>query len=290
MLYFNYMGPTNNGFGSFGNSAIPSGNGDIILSSTTTDSDPKKKRVLIFSIFILIFVIVLATILVIFGNIKSAEDVSSAYDSYVEFVIFGTDGENAINSETFDIPVDDYALMEQAESQPMDHEEYFSSLYEKLKNFQDNVSNNRTFKDTDLPDILKQQEGFLKFYIFSSQILYSDLIINNYFENTGGLLQNDINEMTAYGDFLPANFLKSLEAYINLRQEYYDTLFSLGCIDWESLDIDCPEDVSGETLENIIVAIDDEYAKLRAQNRNSYANIVGALQNIHKEIAEEKDE
>ena len=172
----------------------------------------------------------------------------------------------------------------------MDHEEYFSSLYEKLKNFQDNVSNNRTFKDTDLPDILKQQEGFLKFYIFSSQILYSDLIINNYFENTGGLLQNDINEMTAYGDFLPANFLKSLEAYINLRQEYYDTLFSLGCIDWESLDIDCPEDVSGETLENIIVAIDDEYAKLRAQNRNSYANIVGALQNIHKEIAEEKDE
>ena len=167
--------------GAFGSTPLSSGTGDIVLGSGKQAKS--KKPILIAAIGVVaVLIIVLIVLAVLNLNKEDKNNNRAAINSYIEYFVHGTEGENVVDDTIFEIPTDEYAAS-------YINDEYGEKLIKKLDAIK--------IKDTNTK---KRQSELLKFYIVATATV----------DGRNNTYQNDF----ASDDNLIASLYPTLNRYI----------------------------------------------------------------------------
>ncbi len=188
-------GPAGTPAGAFGSTPLSSGTGDIILGSGKQTKS--KKPILIAAIGVVVMLAIVLIVLAVLNlNKEDKNNNRAAINSYIEYFVYGTEGENIVDDTIFEIPTDEYA------ANYID-DEYGEKLIKKFNVIKINNS-----------DTKKYLTELLKFYIIAtatidgrnnnelniennSAISAQYLVLNHYIDNKDDsnhkLLRRELN-------------------------------------------------------------------------------------------------
>ena len=152
-------GPISSGTISSGSTGSPagsvplsSGTGDIILGSGKQTKS--KKPILIAAIGVVVVLVITLIVLAVLNlNKENKNNNRAAINSYIEYFVYGTEGENAVDDSILEIPKDDYAAWY------IDNEDN-GKLIEKFNAIKIDDASTK-----------KRQSELLKFYIIAAATL-----------------------------------------------------------------------------------------------------------------------
>jgi hypothetical protein len=168
--------------GTFGSTPLSSGTGDIILGSGKQAKSKKPIIVAVISVVVMLIIALMA--LIIINSSKENDKINNrnAINNYIEYFVYGTEGENIVDDTIFEIPTDEYAAS-------YINDEYDEKLIKKLDAIK--------IKDTNTK---KRQSELLKFYIVATETV----------DGRNNTYQNDF----ASDDNLIASLYLTLNRYI----------------------------------------------------------------------------
>ena len=206
---------------------ITSGTGPIILAPT----EKKSKRWLVI-IGVVLFLIAIGTGVAALVLTKSKPVVADVTKAYIEYFVYGTEGENQVNSSTFEIDIDEFAVKKKLESiSSQESSEYFDKLLTKF-NVVESVGKGKI--DADL---LKYHRAYLEYYKAIMQTLASDLLINAYNDNSD--IVNIYSSLPVEETTLLAVIYNNLNDYAKDQYGFYTKVKEVGCLINGEVDYNC---------------------------------------------------
>ncbi len=206
---------------------IISGSGPIILAPT----EKKTKRWPIV-VAVILFLVAIGTGVAALVLTKSKPVVTDVAKAYIEYFVYGTEGENQVNEATFEMNSDDFAIKKKLESaSSQESSEYFDKLVDKYNMLQN------TGKEVYSADLLTYNKLYLDFYKAISQAMYSDFLINAF--NGNNTTNNLYNNLAVGESALLKKVYDSLDKYTNERYKNYTKIQDWGCMNEGTVDYNC---------------------------------------------------
>ena len=193
---------------------ITSGTGPIILAPT----EKKTKRWLVI-IGVVLFLVAIGTGVAALVLTKSKPVLADVTKAYIEYFVYGTEGENQVDKAVLWMSSDDFAIkkkLENASSQ--ESSEYFDKLSSKYKILYE------VGKDKISADLLDNNTDYLDFYKAIMQTLNSDFLIISFNNNVP--VDSLYNNLAVEEDGL----LEDLDKYASGWYEFYAKVKGWGCM------------------------------------------------------------
>ncbi len=253
--------------------------GDILIPpSQPAKSQKPLNRPLIFGIIAVIVIAIVAVILAITlssnsggGKTSGGNKVANAdLDDYVEYFVYGTEGENEVSDATFTIDTDEYAVwLESNDQGDLPSSEYYDILSDKINSLVTTDSNKYS-----------NQANLLVAFWLSSQISDSGQIVEYYINDNSDELRSRINEISEFGTGWSAESAKIMNDYLSSEMSRFQTLKDNGCLDEEGVLENCYENQT-DAFSSSLFSDEAQSAALSDLNFKLYSQLTDSLKTLY---------
>ncbi len=210
------------------------GTGDIILN---LDQPKKKKDPKVIALIVGVVLLVIASIalLILSGtkNNVSKKDRSKNNNDFIEYFIYGTEGENKITDETFKVDSNDYAFKLKLSTEDS-RSIYKEKIIEKAKAIENGTN---VVKDIELYSLLVE---------------LSDIIWSNKIDEENGIIE-ELSKIIE-DDFVSVGAYNEIDVYLKIRSGFEEEGILSQCYDEPDVRRCLREELDGTNeLENYLV-------------------------------------
>ncbi|MCQ2049910.1 MAG: hypothetical protein MJZ22_02775 [Candidatus Saccharibacteria bacterium] len=239
------------------------GTGDIVLN---LDQPKKKFNTKIIAIIAgIVVVTVLAVVLIAMGGGNKggvAKNNKQDIMSFVEYFVFGTEGENEVTDEIMNNKLGSFDFIK--------------------KSHAENTEKNINYKKAILGKVraingASELAEKIDIYTTSTRDLYTDFLTQSYIDN------QDIDDIEYDGEDRDIkNIIKNLNQYRNYISEYIQDMKAGSCIEEGEVDLDCRAEYYDNNDDSIFEKRDETFKRVKADNEIIEQNIIKDVVKIYE--------
>lgn len=254
--------------------------GDILIPASTPGKSrkPVNKPLLIGIVAVVVIAIVAGILVMTLGSNGGGGKTSGGgnkvanadLDDYIEYFVYGTEGESEVSDATFTIDADEYAVwLESNDQGDLPEDEYYSVLSDKIN----------ALAATD-EDKYSSQANLLAAFWLSSQLLDSSLIVDYYIDESSDELKAMIDEISDYNTEWSAESATIMNNYLSSELSRFQTLKDNGCLDEEGILENCYENQT-DAFSSSLFSDETQSTALSDLNFKLYGQLTDSLKTLY---------